>query len=636
MGYLAFVEQFRSCLARALSSLGIEAEEIPLEQPPSRRFGDIATPLAMRLAKRLGRRPRELAEEIAGAIEVSGLVREVRVEGPGYINAYMDRRGVYEATVNGILREGTRFAFVDIGRGRKVRIEHTSVNPNKAVHVGHARNMVLGDSLARLLTRLGYRVEAMNYIDDTGVQIADTIVGFKVLGFPEDSQGLPFDQYCGDVVYVSASERIESDPSLAGERKRILREIEEGRGEIARFARSLSDRVLREQLKTAWRLGVYYDYLVWESDILRSGLKEAGLKEVLKSPIVAWREEGRYKGCLVAEVSKTEEFRGETDEVLIRSDGTMTYLGKDIIFAMWKLGVLKHKLPFRLYVTQPNGKPLYTTDSEAGEPMDIGGCDLSINVIGGEQRRPQRILKLVVASIYGEDVAERYVHYAYEAVVLSKETAERYLGLEVSKKIQRMSGRKGIYVNVDPFLDMLRDEALKIIKEGGVVSSEEEAREAAERIAVSALRYGLLTTDRDKVIVFDVDKMLDIRGESGAYILYSYARACSILAKAGEDASRAAEEEFRAEGLSEIDEALLDALSRLRYSLVEAGRALEPKIVAKYAYDLATAFNEFYEKAPVIKAEGELRLRRLQMVMAFKGAVEAVADVLGLKLVERM
>ena len=633
MGFYEFVREVEGQLNNALKALNVK-EELHLELPPSKEYGDISTPIAMRLAKIIHKNPLEIANEIINKIRVGGYIEKVEVAKPGYINFYMNKERVYELTINMMLKKAKQFFYIDMGKGLKVRIEHTSVNPNKALHVGHARNMVLGDTLARLLSRLGYKVDVLNYIDDTGVQIADTIVGFKYLGYKYESQDIPFDQYCGDIVYVSANEAIESNDKLQDLRREILRRIEEGGNEISSFARELSDQVLRNQLRTAWRLDVYYDYLVWESDIIRSGLKDVGLSILTKSPIVKYEESGKYKGCLIAEVSRTDEFKGESDEVLIRSDGTFTYLGKDIMFAMWKLGLLKYDLPFTTYIEQPNGVKILSTDSFKGKPLDLGGCDLSINVIGSEQKRPQKILKLIIESIYGKQVANRYIHYSYEAVVLSKETAEKYLGLEVTKKIQRMSGRKGIYINVDPFLDLLKQEAMKIIVESKAIPKD-KIDEVSEKIAISAFRYYLLSMDRDKVIVFDINKMLNIREESGAYILYSYARANSILTKSDLNIEELGSFKLT-NNLSKYDLNLIDLLSKFRYYLIQAAKSLEPKIITRYAYNLALTFNEFYEHSPVLKAEEELRNIRLQLVYAYKVTLEAIADILGLKLVEKM
>lgn len=636
MGFYEFICEVRGNIRNIIKKYNVKLDvDMVLEFPPDKKFGDISTPIAMRLAKRLRRPPMEILEEIMEKIRRGELIDRVEYAEPGYINFYMNRKKVYEKTINGILTQGLNFLFINIGNGQKVRIEHTSVNPNKAIHIGHARNMILGDTLARLLSRLGYEVDIMNYIDDTGVQMADIIIGFKYLGFSLNTKELPFDQYCGDIVYVSSCNKIERDGELLNLRKKILCEIEEGNNETAIFARSIAEKVIKHQLKTAWRLGVFYNYLVWESDIIKSKIKDLGMSKIVESPIVKHEKAGKYANCIIAEVSKTDEFRGEGDEVLVRSDGTMTYLGKDILFAMWKLGMIKEQLPFIKYIKQPNGDFIYSTDVGRGVPVDMGGCDLSINVIGGEQKRPQKILKLIIRSLYGDRIAKKYVHYAYEPVVLSRDTVNRYLGLEVSKKIQRMSGRKGIYINVDPLLDMLKDEALNIILQGRTMYGKDEMDIISENIAVSSLRFHLLSIDRDKLVVFDINKILDIKGESGAYILYSYARANSILKRISNRSYLKVPFEY-SNYLTQYENDLLNIISKFRYYLVNAAKNLEPKIIAKYLYDLASKFNEFYEKVPVIKAENNIKLNRLQIVYSFKTVVEAAAEILGLKLVEKM
>lgn len=633
MDFFNLYIEIKDKLERVLEKIEVKDMEPIIEIPPNKKYGDYSTPLPLRLAKHLRKNPMEIAEIILGDIGLTGnYYSTIKIARPGYINFYADRKKLYNQFIFEVNKYGIDALKIDIGKGLKARIEHTSVNPNKAIHIGHARNMILGDVLARILKAAGYDVDVLNYIDDTGVQIADIILGFKYLDFPLESKDLPFDQYCGDIVYVKVNEEVERNPDLQKLRKNIIKKIEEGDKEISEFARKISDMVVRKQLKTAWRLGVEYDYLVWESDIIKSRLKEVGINIITSADIVYYADKGKYKSCLVAEVSKTDEFKGETDEVLIRSDGTLTYLCKDILFAMWKLGLIDVKMRFIKYVTQPSGKIIYSTDMKNGYEMDIGSCDYSINVIGSEQKRPQAILKLILSKIYGDNIKDRYIHYAYEAVMLSRDTVERYLGLQISKKIQRMSGRRGIFINVDPFIDMLREETYKIVKKSNPDLDNEIAIRIAENIAISAFRYGLLSVDRDKIVIFDVNKMLDIRSESGAYILYAYARAKNILKKADFEARYP----LRFEVMNELDTNIMDQLLKFRFILYLAAKSLEPKVLAKYIYDLSKVFNDFYEKNPVLIAEDDIKNNRLIIVHTFVKVMEYGAGLLGLKLVDRM
>lgn len=633
MGFLIFWEEVRKALKGVLKDLGIDYDEIILEEPPSEGYGHISTPLPLRLAKRMKMNPVEIARSIADNIGDIKYLEKSDVAPPGYVNFYVDKFLLYDDSLSGLLRDKDTFLRLDVGKDIKVRIEHTSVNPNKAIHIGHARNMVLGDTLARILGFLGYETEVLNYIDDTGVQMADLIIGFKYLGFDVESKELPFDQYCGDVVYVSTNEKIESDTELQRIRREVLHQIEDKDTEISRFARRLADRVLKYQLLTAWRLGVKYDYFIWESDIVGSEMHASGFKVVKKSPLVKLEEGGKYRGCWVVEVDKIDKFRGESDEVLVRSDGTMTYLGKDIIFAMWKLGLFKYPLKVDEYAKQPDGNVIISSFRDGIKELTLDECDLSVNVIGGEQRRPQEILRHVLASIYGKETFKRYIHYSYESVVLSRSTAEKYLGLDVSRKIQRMSGRKGIYINVDPFLDMLREEAYKIARKNNPDISDDMLREISEGIAVTSLRYNMLNADRDRIVVFDVDKMLDVKGETGTYIMYSYARASSVLSKA--EAVNYATLDLNE--MSDIEDRILMMISKFRLKLINVSKTLEIKPLSRYIYDLSLLFNEFYEKCPILREpDDKIRERRLMITKAYHEIMKTSSELLGLRLVDRM
>jgi arginyl-tRNA synthetase len=616
-----------------LDALSIDYRiDILLEEPPKPEYGDLSTPIALRLAKVMGRKPIAIANEIMENISRERYISDVQVAPPGYINFFADKKLLYTTTLDGLVNKLDRFLDINVGGGAKIRIEHTSVNPNKAIHIGHARNMVLGDSLAKIMDFLGYEVEVLNYIDDTGVQMADLIIGFKYLGFSLDSGDIPFDQYCGDIVYVTANEKIESSGELQDIRRRVLREIEGGESNISIFARELADKVLRHQLNTAKRLGVTYDYLIWESDIVGSDMHRKGFELVKGSPLIDNPDKGRYKDCWVVRVERIPEFRGESDEVLVRSDGTMTYLGKDIIFAMWKLGLFKYPLVIKKYIDN-DGKVIWSSSPTGDKRLIFDECLLSINVIGVEQRRPQEILRRVLASIYGDEILNRYIHYAYESVVLSKNTAEKYLGLEVPRRIQRMSGRRGIYINTDPFLDMLSREAYKIAKNNNPDLDEDTLRNISESLAITALRYNLLNSDRDKLVVFDVDKMLDVKGESGTYIMYSYARASGVMRKIDKYSVR----ELYLDGMDPVEDRFLMELSRFRLRLVDVARDLEVKRLTRYIYNLSLIFNEFYEKCPIIKADSsEVRNRRILLTKAYMSVMEVLSGLLGFKLVGRM
>jgi arginyl-tRNA synthetase len=522
-----------------------------------------------------------------------------------------------------------------VGEGL-VRIEYTSVNPNKALHIGHARNVMLGVALYNLLRYVGYDVELLNYIDDTGMQMADLLIGFLYLGFDPNYRDGRFDKYCGDVVYIESHKRVEESEELKDRRRDIIRLIEEGGNVVSSFNRMIAERVLRDQLRTCWRLGGEYDKLVWESDIVWSGMHEKGLRLMEKSDIAVKVSGGKYDGCLVAKVSEGDDINPEVDDVLVRSDGTMTYVGKDSVFAMWKLGLLEHPLPFNEFLIQPSGRKLYTSAWPDGKYRDMGECRLSINIIGVEQSKQQNIIKELIRGIWGDDVASKYIHYYYSHVWLSGASAKKYLSMDVESEKVRMSGRKGLYINVDDLLDMMKERVGEYIKSNNPGIPESEMDYIAENVAVASLKYKLLSVDRDKTVVFDVDEALDVTRESGAYILYSYARANSILRRAENDGISIVPY-LDYGGLNDYDVLLLRYLSISPVVIYDSAKSLEVKPIVNYMYRLSKLFNEFYERNPVLKAVTEnVMLSRLSIIKVYRTVMDLLSHLSGIPLVERM
>ncbi len=615
-----------------LRAKGVKDFEVTLEIPKP-EFGDLSLPIAFKLAKILKKPPIEIAKEIIGVLRDIPYLDHVEIAGGGYVNIFLNRERFYSDFIRKVLEEDIDFARMDLGGGL-VRLEYTSVNPNKALHIGHARNVALGAALNSLLKYVGYDVELLNYIDDTGTQMADIILGFLYLGYDANYSEGRFDQYCGDVVYTGSHEKIEGDEELKKKRKDILKLIEEGGNVVSSFTRMIAEKVLREQLKTCWRLGAEYDRLIWESDIVWSGMHKKGFDIIKKSRIVKYISTGKYAGCWVAKVSESEEINPEVDDVLVRSDGTMTYVGKDAIFALWKMGLLGHPLPFIEFITQPSGRVAYSSSWPKGDLITLDECSLSINIIGIEQAKLQKIIQKLIEGLYGEDMAKRYIHYYYNHVWLSSRTASKYLGIEAEGKAVKMSGRKGLYINVDTLLDKMRDKVLSVIKENNPDLEEGEAWEIAERIAVASLKYLLLSVDRDKTVVFDLDDALDVTKESGAYILYSYARAKSILRKAEYDVPT--EHGISYGSLNDYDKMLLRYLAITPVVILEAGKSLEVKPLVNYMYRLSQMFNEFYEKNPVLKAEDEVKVSRLTIIRVYIVIMNLLSMLTGIPLVERM
>ena len=615
---------------RLLRSAGVDEPRLELSRDP--RYGEVSSLAAFDLAKKLRRSPNEVASEIVDRMrsEEMGLIKDVEAV-RGYINFKPDWIRYSEEILREILEKGERYGSSEMGAGKRIIIEHTSVNPNKPLHVGHARNTCLGDSLARILRFIGYDVIVLNYIDDSGAQMADLILGFTELGYPLDPpQGMRFDEYCGDVVYVEVSKKVEEDERLAEKRKRIVGEIESGRGKLYQLNRRVVERVLRDQIKTCWRLGATYNILNLESQIISLNIWREVFEKLKEKRLVYRAETGEKAGCWLLDLSKHPILSKEGDEVLVRSDGTTTYVARDIAYAAWKLGETSKDFKYSVWGVNPGGGEIYITD-EAGEvDLKLGEIDRVINVIDVRQRRPQEIVKYALKLLGLR--SEKYIHYAYEVVALSRKDAER-LGhkVEGGEKVVHMSGRKGLYIKVEELLDMLRDRALEEVRKRHEDWSVERMRSVAEKIAVGALRYALVKPDIDKLIVLDTDEILRLEGDTGPYLQYSYARACRILEKSEDEPSTKPPIEPL-----EVEKRLLRRMAILPKLLSEFDENLLIKPIANYAYKLASEFNDFYEKAPVLRAREDIMKFRLAIVTAFKITLANVLKLLGIPLMEEM
>jgi len=618
-----------------------EVDEYDLKEPPRPELGDLSSSICFRIAKKMNTNPIEFAEKIVEKIKkvlpVDSLIGDVNAVN-GFLNFKVNFEKFASVTIHRVLFEDSRYGALNIGNNKKVLIEHTNVNPNKAMHIGHARNTCLGDSLVRLLRFTGYNVYALNYIDDTGSQIADVVVGFKYLGFNlEPPNGMRFDKYCGDEIYVKVNKLYEEHPELEKYRAEVLKMIEEGDNEIAKFTRYVAERVLADQLKTCWRLGAYFDLLNWESDIVRAGLWEEASAMLKSKGLMIYETEGDYKGCWIIKLKHIPRFSKETDKIVVRSDGTLTYIAKDLPYAMWKVGLLNKDFSYKVYLDkQPNGTLLWTTTSknigEKNHP-DFKGSDLAISVIDVRQSRLQEVINTVLDAIGGPELSEKYVHYGYEVVALSRDTAIMMGAKDVESKIVHMSGRHGIYFNVDDVLDRIKERAMEESKKRNPNADNKWLDEVAESIAVSALRYQLIKSDRNRLIVFDINESLKLEGDTGPYLQYTYARARSILRKVSSYDLKLFDPKVLN---SEEERALVKMIGKFPIIIKEAVMSLEPQKLAVYAYELSNAFNKFYEKCPVLKENEPLKSTRLALVDSFTRTARNVFNLLGVKPLESM
>jgi arginyl-tRNA synthetase len=632
--------QLAAEIARAIRDrFGIEHEPV-VEVAPRRELGDLASPAGMQLARVLKRNPRAIAEEIAAALRRPEGVREVRVEGAGFLNFFLDRRLLAVRLLAGSLLPAAP-------RSGKIIIEHTNINPNKAAHIGHLRNAVLGDVLGRALRGLGYPVEIQNYIDDTGVQLADVVVGFldlrglsldEVRAIPE-----PFDYYCWDL-YSEVGHWYEEDSERQQLRRMTLHEMETDKGDRAEMGRLVARRIVRRHLATMRRLGISYDLLTRESDILGLRFFEKAFGLLKESGAVRLEKEGKNAGCWVMPLSQSEEFAGleDPDKVIIRSDGTVTYVGKDIAYQLWKFGLLGQDFGYRFW----DEEGVWETTTHEGVPdhPPFGGAFRVYNVIDVRQSYLQKIVRAGLQALGHAGEAGRSVHFAYEMVALSPATA-RLLGFleeDAEGKFLEMSGRKGIGVKADDLLDRLIAKSREEIAQRNRDLGEGELDGLAREIATAALRFFMVKATNNRVIAFDFDEALSFEGESGPYLQYSLVRAKNIrrrLREAGlpDEVSPAEVADLPAELFTDDLWDLMLEVAQTGDAVEKGTESLELSLIARQALGVAQRFNALYHKHPILQEKDrQVRAARLATVQIFRRGLETLGDLLGIPVPEKM
>ena len=628
MTFNSIIDEIENNLQKILNEFNLE--EIPFNVEPAKPgFGDISSNISFLVAKSLKKNPQELSKLIAEKYSKfkHTLVSKVESHPSGYVNFFAN----WEKLNQLILSESKlkEFGSIDLGRNSPIIVEHTSVNPNKALHIGHVRNIVIGDTISRILEKSNFKVNVLNYVDDSGLQVADILVGFKHLGFSlQPPNGKKFDHYCGDDVYVKTTEKYEQDSSLEEIRKGILKDLEDGNSEIAKFADEITGKVLENQLKTCWNLGVTYDCLNFESQIIRSGMWDKIFEKLKNMNLIEFEKEGRNSGCWVIRGEGKEE-----DKVVVRSNGTATYIAKDIPYAAWKLGLLDDPFNYSKYPKiQPGHKTLWQTTLEnTTEPKLIFRGEKVVTVIDSRQSRLQKIIATLMSKF--KSSSEAYVHLGYESVTLSSETAKT-LGIETEGRQAQMSGRKGLYVNADSVFDLLKKKTSEETKKRHPEMSLSEIEKIAHQISVGTLRYEMIKQDLDKIITFDLTKSLSLEGDTAPYVQYTHARAARIIEKSSKTPS--IDVDFSL--LKDPNEiSLVKLIGLFGMQVRDATKNFSPKVISRYCYDLAVAFNSFYEKVKVLEiGNEELENSRLCLVHSFKITIENALNLLGIDSPDKM
>jgi arginyl-tRNA synthetase len=657
----------REGVAKALKEL-LNIEDIPFNVPPQREFGDFSSAICLSLAKQKKESPMKIAQEMAEQLRSNRppYIQEVGVSPPGYLNFRVDWQGLAQDLIPKLLEEGELFGKPALKLGEKVFIEHTSVNPNKAMHIGHLRNSVLGDTVARVLKWNGFSTEVCNYIDDTGLQVVDVVTALLYLDPPfykgtsdftaiwrKAPTNQPFDYFCWDL-YARFQNELAKNPSLSEKREEVLHKIEEGLHPIAGLAKELASKIVESHLDTVTQLSIFYNLLNWESDIIGRGFWEATFELLKEKGALRFETKGPNEGCWVVPfggIVETAEGVKSLDKILVRSNGSVTYTGKDIAYQLWKFGLLKKDFLYKRWGSQADGEMLWTTTKE-GEPGDqlskkFGHADRVINVIDTRQSYPQQVVIESLRQMGFEKEANQSIHLAYEVVNLSAQAA-RLLGMEEGeeKKAYAMSGRSGTGVKAKDFIQMVKQK----VREKADHPLEESV---ASALASAAIRYYLLKFTLESQILFDFDEALKTTGDTGVYLEYAHARACSILRKAKEQKidpqwKKIGIDSYRdtvPKQLTETERGLLDALSRFSPSIVKTGKTLRVSQLTEYAFDLATSFTHFYEhpdpgaevQTPFIHLRDEgLRTFRLSLVKAFQKGMANVLTLMGMPTLERI
>jgi arginyl-tRNA synthetase len=669
--YLTLLKRLRETLAGHIrEKYGVELSMV-LERPPKLEMGEAASPVCFELAKRLKKAPRQIAQEIANSLpKIEGIAR-VDVAGAGYLNVYFDRTWFWESARKEAIGPS---ATLGASERKKVIVEHTSINPNKAAHIGHLRNAVLGDTMVRLLRHTGHDVAVQNYIDNTGVQVADVVIAFQQMEKKSLAEvkvlasGKNFDYLCWDL-YAKATQFFEEDKVRAAKlRGETLKAIEAGEGETAEMATVIADAVVGFHLRTMARLDIFYELLARESDILHLHFWDAAFEKLKANGAIQLATSGKNAGCWImpwkkegkegkevgtAAKSPTQTTSTEDEEdqskIIVRSNGTVTYVGKDIAYQLWKFGLLGKDFHYRRWPSPPKGKELWSTTAgpnEAGAPH-FGGAEAVYNVIDARQAYLQEVVAEGLRALGHAKEAENSIHFDYEIVALTPRCAAE-MGYELSAEDAKrpyveVSGRKGFGVKADDLITRMLAAAEARVLQKHAEMAGIELKQTANALAVGALRFFLLKVTRNTIIAFDFEDALSAEGETGPYCQYAIVRIRGIRRKGAEVAGT--RHEPSVETLKKIMEGpesntiweVLLASGSLDYAVDAAIGAQEPAFVSKYAFQLAQAFNNFYHKHHILsEVDEEKRAFLLGLTELVERQLVLALGLLGIEAPEKM
>jgi arginyl-tRNA synthetase len=673
--YKAVDDRIRKALRHHIHERYKTDVPVVTERPPKLAMGEVASPVCFELAKRLKKPPRALAQEIANSLKPPKGVARIEVAGGGYLNLFLDRAAFFRDTCE----EAGQPAPLPGPDAPKAMVEHTSINPNKAAHIGHLRNAVLGDTFCRVLRHAGRRVEVQNYIDNTGVQVADVVLGFthvepKSLAEIEKLTAAPqFDYFCWDL-YARVTQWLAEDKARLELRAQTLKDIEEGHGDVAKMADLVATAIVHTHLRTLDRLGIDYDLLSRESEILHLKFWDAAFEQLKSKGAIQLATSGKNAGCWVMQLPADKEAPAGADapaaeqeepaeladaKIIVRSSGTVTYVGKDIAYHLWKFGLLSRDFHYNKFHRHPDGHEAWVTNSTADEPgaPKFGHAHEVYNVIDSRQAYPQQVVQQGLRALGYTEQADRLKHFSYNVVALTPRCAQQ-LGYEIppedaKKPYVEVSGRKGQGVKADDLIDRLVAGARKEVDERHADTSEPERAAIANAIAVGALRYFLLRFTRSTLIAFDFKDALSFEGETGPYVQYAVVRVNGIVRKGTESdpnfgAANAANLKRIESGEIDVAKFLASGAGDDLWDLVllagsldsrtdAAVGAQEPAFLTRYAFELAQAFNVFYHKHHILSEEGaEKRAFLLRLTSLVREQLVTTLGLLGITAPEKM
>ena len=637
-------ESISSSLKAALETMGVVGPEISFESPPDPSLGDISTPLCMGLARTLKKNPKQIAAEVKSQLDAMEIpmIAKVDVAGAGYLNFYLNWEQFMALVHEQIASQGEQYGCLTIGTGKKVVVEHTSVNPNKPIHLGTARCAVLGDITGRVLKMAGYDVEIENYVDDLGRQVAVMLHGYEQ--FKDEVERNPGDKddFFLGLVYVKGEDDINNNPDGKEVVRELLHKMEDPSTEENKNAKALVDKALRGQLDTMWNMNIFYDLLIWERHIIASGLFAQAIELMQKkSPENCYKiTEGPDKDCIVLDMSSFGDKYAQDKKpykIIVRSNGVSTYTGKDIAFHMWKFGEASGYFKYEPWITQPNGQVLYTSEiaspaekkKKKGQEREFGKADRVINVIGYEQIFNQEVVKSSLKVLGFDDHYENSQHLSFKHVWLPD---------------QKFSGRKGTWVgfHADAAMQKAIEKALNIIREQNTEIPVEEQESIARMIGVGSIKFYLAKFDTEKDITIIWEDLLNFEGDSCPYVQYSCVRAQSILAKAEEIGITVPDEKSSLQaGALDSPEArsLYFSISQLPRKIESLSRTLDINQIPQYALEIADKFNKFYHECPVLRSDipSETQAARLLLVQDSLRVLKQVMEkLLGIDIPRKM